>query len=80
MRIEGAFEVGRPPGLARGTDIPVSLAIPIVGMQLSPGQRYYWELSVDGQTHEDWTLHFATRPPPLSGGGGPADPTLPPML
>ncbi len=79
VRVEGAFEVGRPAGLARGTDIPVSLAIPIPGMLLPPGQRYYWELTLDGRTHEDWTLHFATRPQPLRGGGGSADATLPPM-
>ncbi len=80
VRIEGGFEVGRPPGLARGSSIPVPLAIPIAGMQLTPGQRYYWELTIDGQTHEDWTLHFGTRPLPPRGGGGPADPTLPTIL
>ncbi len=80
VSIEGGFEVGRPPGLAHGTSIPVPLAIPLQGMPLPPGQRYYWELTVGGETHEDWTLHFATRPLPLRGGGGPADLPMPPAL
>lgn len=62
--IEGEFEVGRPPGLKPGTPIDVTLAIPVPPLQIPPGGRYEWRLHIDDETHEDWTLAFATRPLP----------------
>lgn len=76
VKIEAVFEVGRPPGLAPGSSIPVPFAVPVQGLQLNPGERFSWEISVADETREDWSLHFATRPL-APAPGGPADPTLP---
>ena len=60
--IEGAFEVGRPPGIKPGIPIDVPLAINVGALPLAPGGRYEWRLSIDGETHENWRLAFSTRP------------------
>jgi hypothetical protein len=60
--IEGEFEVGRPPGMKPGTPIDAPRAIPIPPLQLQPGQRYEWRLTIDDRGDEDWTLPFSTRP------------------
>ena len=60
--IEGAFEVGRPPGIKPGVPIDVPLAINVGALPLAPGGRYEWRLSIDGESHEDWRLAFSTRP------------------
>ena len=41
------FEVGRPPGMKRGTPLDVSFAFNFPGMRLSPGE-YAWTLEIDG--------------------------------
>jgi hypothetical protein len=61
LAIGGQFEVGRPPGLPKGTPIDLALAINSA-IALPPGQRYVWKLSIDGTTHEDWGLAFSIRP------------------
>lgn len=61
-QIEGEFEVGRPSGMKAGTPIDAPTVIPVPPLQLQPGQRYEWRLTVDGQGDEDWTLPFSTRP------------------
>ena len=58
----GELEVGRPAGYAAGTPIPACFAIPVHGVVLTPGSRYVWEFSVDGETREEWLLRFGTRP------------------
>ena len=60
--IEGEFEVGRPPGLKRGTSIPVPVAFNMGPQEIPPGERYEWRLTVNGETDEDWRLPFSTRP------------------
>jgi len=67
QRIEvlAEFEVGRPPGVVPGTRLPMPLAVPIGPIPLIPGQRYVWELSVDGRSDEDWRLPFDVRPADL---------------
>jgi hypothetical protein len=60
--IGGAFEVGRPTGLAEGTPIDFALAINSGPMPLPPGGRYVWKLFIDGEPNEDWQLGFTTRP------------------
>jgi hypothetical protein len=62
ISIEAAFEVGRPPGLKRGTPITVPLAINLGPQPLPPGGRYEWRLSINGESDEDWRLPFSTRP------------------
>jgi len=78
-RVETEFEVGRPAGIAPGTPLTVPLAVSIGPMQLTPGGRYYWKLTLNGESHEDWRLPFSVRPMPiLPGGFGPAE--VPPSL
>ena len=38
------------------------MAINIGPLPLPPGQRYVWELSIDGESRPDWHLAFSTRP------------------
>ncbi len=57
----GEIEVGRPAGTPPGTPIPVAIAIPVHGVALRPASRYVWELSVNGETRDDWVLRFGTR-------------------
>jgi len=46
LEVKGNLEVGRPPGLARGTPLDASLAIPLQ-LTLEPGV-YVWETSIVG--------------------------------
>jgi hypothetical protein len=66
VEMQGEFEVGRPPGLKRGTPIDVPLALNLPPLLLPPGQRFSWELTLDGETNEDWHLAFTTRPLPAA--------------
>jgi hypothetical protein len=59
---DATLEVGRPPGLPAGTPIDAPLAFGVPPLRLPAGQRFSWVLEVDGQTREDWTLSFSTRP------------------
>lgn len=63
LTIEGEFEVGRPPGLKKGTPIDVPIAFPIGPIPLPPG-RYTWELRLDGETQDDWHLAFMVQEMP----------------
>lgn len=60
VRVEGNFEVGRPAGLPAGSDIDFAFAINVPPFALSPG-RYAWQLSIDGDTGEDWLRPFQVR-------------------
>ena len=60
VRAEGAFEVGRPVGVAVGSDIDFAFAVTIPSFPVPPG-RYSWRLSIDGVTHEDWVRPFTVR-------------------
>jgi hypothetical protein len=62
IRISGEFEVGRPPGLRPGTPLDLPLAISMSALSLPPDGRYVWQLSIDGESSEDWRLAFSTRP------------------
>lgn len=63
--VAGVFEIGRPPGLKPGTPLDVPLAMNLGGqMMLAPDKRYSWELSINGETRDDWHLAFSTRPSP----------------
>jgi hypothetical protein len=69
--IEGAFEVGRPPGIKRGTPITFPVAINLGPQPLTAGSRYEWRLTVDGESDEDWRLAFGVRAQPVSFPGMP---------
>lgn len=62
--IDGAFEVGRPPGVALGSEQGVSLAINLGPLALVPGGRYVWRLSIDQNSDDNWRLPFSVAQPP----------------
>ena len=62
LQVTGEFEAGRPPGIKPGTPIDSALAVNFGPLPLEPGRRYQWRLSIDGDTDEDWSLGFSTRP------------------
>lgn len=62
MRVEGQFEVGRPPGTKPGTPMAMPMALGIPPVPLSASSQYVWALSIDGESDEDWRLTFSTRP------------------
>jgi len=62
VEIANKFEVGRPPGVKAGTPLPVSLAFDFHGLPLPAGDRYRFELWVDGEVAGD--VAFSTRPAP----------------
>ena len=62
--VEGEFVGGRPPEQRPGTPVTIPLAMNVHGMQLEPEQRYQWQLSINGESHEGRTLAFSTRPAP----------------
>lgn len=66
VRIEGRFEVGRPPGLKVGTDIDSPMAFKIGPLVLNPG-RYEFQLSIDGSVEA--TSSFEVMAPPQLIGG-----------
>ncbi len=66
LRVTANFEVGRPPGSARGSSFNLPLAIPIMPVPWTPGRRYVVKISLDG-TEVD-RLRFTVRAnPPLPG-------------
>jgi hypothetical protein len=57
------FEVGRPPGLPPGTAIDHPLAVQVGPLaMLRPGERYTWEMTIDGEASDDWRCAFYVRP------------------
>lgn len=62
LRIEGQFDLAPQPGIKRGTPLTMPIAINLPAQPFAPGTRYEWRLEIDGETHEDWRLGFATRP------------------
>jgi len=62
VAITGDFEVGRPPGLIKGSPLDTTFAFNIGPIPLEPEKRYVWKLTIDGDTHEDWQVSFSTRP------------------
>lgn len=61
VAVGGDFEVGRPPGVKPGTPLDVPLALTVPPLQLPPGERFSWELSIDGEHQAGWHLTFSTR-------------------
>jgi hypothetical protein len=57
---EGSFEAGRPPGLKPGTPLDGGFAWTIAAV-LPADQRLEFRLTVNDETHEEWTLPFTTR-------------------
>jgi len=62
LKIEGNFEVGRPPGIMPGSPLDMAVAFNFPPLPLKTGTRYVWRLSIDGHSDEDWQVAFSTRP------------------
>ena len=60
--ISNDFEVGRPVGVPPGTSLELAVAINLSPLPLHPGNRYVWQLTIDGEADEDWQVAFTTRP------------------
>lgn len=58
---EGEFQVGRPPGVRRGSAIPFPFAMNCGPINLSPGGHYVWRFTLNGVEKKDWRLPFSTR-------------------
>lgn len=69
VEVGGQVEVGRPPGTTPGTSLPAPLAINIPPLVLPPGERFSWELTVNGESREGWHLAFSTREQPAVATG-----------
>jgi hypothetical protein len=46
----GEFEVGRPPGIKRGSTVAAPLAVQFAPMSLKPDSRYEWRVELGGNT------------------------------
>jgi hypothetical protein len=62
IRIEGSFEVGRPPGIREGASLDVPMAVSMAPFPLDGGRGFVWQLWVDGETRDEWRVSFSTRP------------------
>lgn len=63
IRFEATFEVGRPPGVAKGSDLHIPFVLNLSPMPLEPAKRYEWHFEIDGNSNPDWKLVFSTAPP-----------------
>lgn len=64
--IGGEFSVGKPTSLPKGTPSDVPFAFAVRALELEPGNKYRWKLSIDDKTREDWWVDFYTRQSPIS--------------
>jgi hypothetical protein len=67
VKVEGEFEVGRPPGVPKGVAFQVPLAITFGPLPVEPGGRYEWRLTIGKESDEGWRLPFSVRPNPPNG-------------
>ena len=64
FHVEMSFQVGRPPGIAPGSELNVPFAINIGPLPLEPGRRYEWRPKIDGVDFADDRLAFSMRQAP----------------
>ena len=62
ISLKGAFEAGRPEGVAPGSDLWVPLGINFGALALPRGRRYTWRVYINGETSEHWNATFSVRP------------------
>ena len=60
LQVEMDFEVGRPPGLVRGSTIDHAVAINVGSLSLQPG-RYEWRLEIGDEQRDNWRAPFLVR-------------------
>ena len=63
IEVRGDFEVNRPVAVPPGSPVDVALALNFGPLPLAPSSRYRWNLVIDGESNDDWSLSFSTRPP-----------------
>lgn len=66
VEVRGEFSVTRPPSLPEGSPIDVALAVNIPPLPLTPGGRYTWRLTMNGEHLPGSDLGFTTRPVPAA--------------
>lgn len=62
LRLATGFEVGRPPGSARGSSFNMPLALPILPIPWTPGRRYVVKVSIDGAEKDRLTFRVRSNP------------------
>ena len=62
--VGGDFVAGHSPDLVEGTSLDVPFAINLPPLPLEPGQKYFWKLTIDGKTDDDWKVAFSMRAAP----------------
>lgn len=72
-RASGVFEVGRPPGITQGSDLPASLVVSATGVNLPTG-GYRWELHVEGEILGTVPFEVVDPPPGYPMGAPPSTP------
>lgn len=77
FEIGASFEVGRPPGTKKGSNLPFPLSINFGSMPLQPEKGYVWSLSVDDKRDPDWQLAFTAVAPMHPPGFPSAPPEVP---
>jgi hypothetical protein len=60
-QLEGEFEAAPMPGLRPGSELGMSMALPVPPLDLEPGRTYVWQFSVDGETRDGWSRAFQVR-------------------
>ena len=64
FKLTTQFEVGRPPGLVRGTTFNVPVAMPIPPIPWRPGHRYVLIVRINTVEHD--RVRFSIRPAPAA--------------
>jgi hypothetical protein len=62
VEISGKFEATLLPDLPPEIPLDLPIAVTVGPLPLPPGSHFVWQLSIDGQTSEEWQLAFWTRP------------------
>ena len=62
VRIVQQVEVSRPDDLPSGVELRVPVVVEIgAGLPCVPGQRYRWQVEVNGETRAHWSAGFFVR-------------------
>jgi hypothetical protein len=64
LEFQGNLEVGRPPGIPQGSEIDASFVINLTALPLVPGQRFTWELEMDGSGLTSESFYVRPLPTP----------------
>lgn len=64
MRIQQSIMIPSPPGVPTGFPGRMNSMIELgQGLPLAPGV-YRWQVRINGDTHDDWSVSFFVAPPP----------------